>query len=117
VDHSWPGNVCELRNVVERALIVCCTSQIVPKDLGLEPDLAEHVVPLARESSAGRSRSGEHLVHSKQELVASLERESILAALSANGGSTTRAAAQLGMSRSTLWLKMKKYGIARPSHV
>ena len=115
LDYAWPGNVRELRNVVERALIVSRTDSILPRDLGLEA-VGERVLPSAPSSHRENTEAVGDLVRRRQVLVASLERDRILAALAANGGSTTRAAAQLGVSRSTLWLKMKKYSISRPSH-
>jgi two-component system response regulator HydG len=95
--YAWPGNVRELRNVVERAMIVSATDAIGKGDLGLprgdEPSAAgidDLTTPLRLEE---------------------VEKRHILRVLEHAGGSKTRAATMLGVSRSTLWEKTKRYGI------
>ncbi|HEX3772119.1 MAG TPA: sigma-54 dependent transcriptional regulator [Polyangiaceae bacterium] len=91
--HAWPGNVRELRNVVERAIIIADSETIGKADLGLPlpstpPDAS--AAPLTLEE---------------------MEKQHIARVLQLAGGSKTRAASMLGVSRSTLWEKTKKYGI------
>ena len=95
--YTWPGNVRELRNVIERAVILAATDAIGPADLDLPVDASEppDSVPLPQ----GPVR------------LEDLEREHIARVLRQVGGSKTRAASLLGISRSTLWEKAKRYGI------
>ena len=88
VHYSWPGNVRESQNVIERAVILSPgpSLQVPPGDLQ----------PAATQADA--------------------EREHILGALRETGwvlGGPEAAAARLGMKRSTLYKKMKKLGISR----
>ncbi len=98
--YDWPGNVRELANVIERAIIVSGQDELItPKHLPLE-------VVLASTSAAGAS-AGPGKVRTLEEV----EREAIAQALSAVGGNKTRAAAALGISRTTLHQKLEKYGL------
>jgi PAS domain S-box-containing protein len=92
--HRLPGNVRELENAVEHAFVMCHGSVI-----GIE-----HLPPniTARTNGAVYS-SGEPPE----------EKQVILDALQRYGGNRSRAAAELGMHRSTLWRKMKTLGIVR----
>jgi formate hydrogenlyase transcriptional activator len=99
VRHSWPGNIRELQNLIERSVI-------------LSPGPVLHV-PLAGLHSSNSPRQD----GARQRTLEEAEREHILATLketkwrvSGAGG----AAVRLGMNRSTLQFRMKKLGIARP---
>jgi DNA-binding NtrC family response regulator len=103
--YDWPGNIRELRNVMERALALCPGSTITPEHLPHDkaagapigaPDGG--VLPVGPESS--------------EELVA--ERRAIEAALANCAGNQTRAAEQLGISRRTIANKIKQFKIPRP---
>ena len=95
--HAWPGNVRELRNVVERALIVAESDAIGKADLGL---------PLDAAAAAGAGPDEDAAL-----TLEAMERSHIARVIELAGGSKTRAAAMLGVSRSTLWEKAKRYGI------
>jgi DNA-binding NtrC family response regulator len=99
--HSWPGNVRELRNVVERAVLFCRGSQITVDELpsALRGEEAE---PGQRVSTKVRALS---------QAVEEAETEAILAALSATNGRRADAAELLGISRKTLWEKIKHHDI------
>jgi two-component system, NtrC family, response regulator AtoC len=97
--HPWPGNIRELRNVIERAVLVA-DDEIGEEHLGLEP--AAPAPPPAASSGS---------LHADVE---SLERRRIVEALEACGGNQTRAAQKLGISRGTLLSRLKQYGITRP---
>jgi DNA-binding NtrC family response regulator len=100
VSYSWPGNARELRNVIERATMLCReAARIGPEDLDLP------VIP--KESSPPPAAGGPESFPRLDES----ERIHIERALLKAGGSRTRAAALLGISRSTLWDKMKRYGL------
>ena len=103
--HSWPGNVRELRNVVERAVLFCRGSHIAAEQLpaGLRASGGRPPAPALREAVP---------LH---QAVERAEIEAIRAALAATRGRRNEAAELLGISRKTLWEKMKAYGIAADS--
>jgi len=92
----WPGNVREMRNVLERAMIL---AQRAPA-IGLE-----HLPADLRKGSGAADRR-----HVPQAL-AEVERHHIERTLRAHGGNRTRAAQELGISRATLINKIKGYGL------
>jgi transcriptional regulator with GAF, ATPase, and Fis domain len=92
VAYPWPGNIRELQNVLERAVILC-RNKIEPGDL---PDSLSQRLPVGKEA-AGTLRD--------------LEREAIIAALKNNNGNRRLAAEELGFSRRTLQYRLKEYGI------
>lgn len=91
--YPWPGNVRELRNVVEHAFIIGEGPVIDIQDLTPE---------LRGESPPG----GDEVVTEKP--LQQLERNQLLAALAKHNGKKTQAAQELGMSRSTLWRKLRE---------
>jgi two-component system NtrC family response regulator len=94
--YSWPGNVRELQNRVKRGVIMANGSRLTGKDLelGQEQDVAS--------SATSLKQAREHV-----------EREMIEQALKRNSGKITSAAADLGISRPTLYELMDKLGIAK----
>ena len=93
--HHWPGNVRELRNVIEYAFAV-----------GEGPCI--HLSHLPPELRGEAPPDGPSVGKSMQEL----ERDRIMQALRRTGGRKSQAAALLGISRSTLWRKMREHGLA-----
>jgi len=100
--HSWPGNVRELRNVLDRALLVCEDGVIDVRDLRFSLGS-----PPAR-AGAETSAASERLTLDE------IERRAIAAALRDEGGNVEATARRLAVSKSGLYLKMKKYGL-RPA--
>jgi PAS domain S-box-containing protein len=98
LSHSWPGNIRELENLVERALVLSAGGAI-----GLS-HLPGELVPPERVTQTGTIRS----TRSKA------ERGAILAALERNGFSRTEAAQELGVHKTTLYRRMKALGISLP---
>jgi len=96
--HDYPGNVRELENMVEQAVVLCRDELITSRDLPLHA-LA---TPSATEPEAGASF---------QEQVAWFEKKLILEALQAAAGNQSKAAARLGMGERHLRYKLKKYGM------
>ena len=94
--YDFPGNVRELRNVVERLVIMSPGARI-------EVDQVEAVLPAATTDDADAA----HL----SEAVREFERQQIEIALRAEGGHMTRAAARLGLERSHLYKKMRQLGM------
>ncbi len=107
--HAWPGNLRELRNLVERAVLLGRGPLILPEHLPLGPMASNHVAaPPAAASSAPPSPS------TLAPPLLDDERERITAALEACAGNQTRAAQMLGISRRTLVYRLDLYGLARP---
>ncbi|MES2643240.1 MAG: sigma-54 dependent transcriptional regulator [Myxococcota bacterium] len=104
---GWPGNIRELENVVERGVLLSDADVLgVDAFPGLEP------IP---EGPAGADQGPDADGLGLKELVrvhtAKLERALILRSLEAEGGNVTRAARRLEISRKSLQLKMKEYGL------
>lgn len=95
--YSWPGNVRELQNRVKRGVIMASGSRVSANDLELERD---RVVASSAATTLRKAR--EHV-----------EREMVEQALKKNSGKITSAAADLGISRPTLYELMEKLGIAK----
>lgn len=93
--HSWPGNIRELQNRVQRAVIMADRKRITASDLELG-DAAD----------AGTTST-------LKEARENIEREMVQQALKRHGGKITSAAAELGISRPTLYELMEKLGVAR----
>lgn len=89
--YAWPGNIRELRNVIERALLLTDTPEVTPDALRF--DEASGADPLAA-------------------TLADVERAHILRVLEAEGGHVERAATRLGIARSSLYQKLRDYGVA-----
>jgi PAS domain S-box-containing protein len=100
LNYHYPGNVRELENVLEHALIICSDDMIQTKHL---PDYV-HSRPSAITASAPVLPRPDHRD-------AYAEREKIKHLLEINNGNRTRTATALGVDRTTLWRKMKRYGI------
>ena len=100
--YSWPGNVRQLENVVERAVVLSKNHTI-----GLE-DLPDEIQ--AGPEGAARAVDGGRIVPLKQALEEP-EKQIILRALKAHHGSRQATARTLGINRTTLYKKMKRYDI------
>jgi len=102
--YSWPGNVREVENTVQRMMVVAKGDTLEAPDL--PPEIGGGEKP-PRESATdlkGITRGSAEIV----------EKEAIQHALAETGGNVTRAARSLGISRATLQKKMKAYGLRGP---
>jgi DNA-binding NtrC family response regulator len=99
-EHCWPGNHRELKNALERGALLAGSRPIEPEDLGLGPaaskpkDASEDVLPLGDRS------------------LRFVEEALIRRVLDEASGNRSRAARVLGINRTTLYNKLKQYGIA-----
>jgi DNA-binding NtrC family response regulator len=98
VGHDWPGNVRQLRNSMERAVIGCAGELITVAELPAEPG--------AEPAEAAAAAGGRVAVRLKD-----VERDVILKTLASVGNNKTRAAELLGISLKTLHNKLNRYGV------
>ncbi len=101
--HPWPGNIRQLENCLQQAVLISSGPELLYEHLPQQvreqqPPGAPPAVPPAQPDS---------LLHNRE----ALERSVIQRALANHGYSRSRAAAALGISRVTLYKKMKKYGL------
>jgi DNA-binding NtrC family response regulator len=110
LNYHWPGNVRQLRNIVERAVILCDTETISIKDL---PDLSD--LGDIQQLMEAVPETNHDLVRLKKEIrqkaVSRIEKNFLLNALEKNQWNISRAARQTGMQRPNFQNLMKKYGI------
>ncbi|MGP0093409.1 MAG: sigma-54-dependent transcriptional regulator [Xanthobacteraceae bacterium] len=97
--HRWPGNVRELRNRLVRAVSLAMSDTIGLKDLFPDAPQSESTTARPRATTLGEARTN-------------AERQRILTALAAHDGKISRTAQSLGISRVTLWAKMKRLGLS-----
>ncbi|MCA1817559.1 MAG: sigma-54 dependent transcriptional regulator [Acidobacteria bacterium] len=113
VEYDWKGNVRELRNTIERALVLAEGNELQPGDL------PEEIKPARAQSSAaagGEAVEGGLSVPFTadfREDRREFERRYITRCLEETGGNVTRAAAMLGMHRQSLQHKLRELGLAR----
>jgi DNA-binding NtrC family response regulator len=92
LNYPWPGNIRELRHTMEKAVILNESSTLSPDDFFLKPMVPPPI-------------SDEHLT------LEEMEKRMILSTLERNAGNLTRAAEKLGITRQTMYNKVKKYGL------
>jgi len=98
--HDWPGNIRELRNVIERAILLETTEKIGLSSIIIDSD--ECGEPFNQAAN-----------YAKEFSLAKAEHELIARALQETGWQKTRAAALLGITRATLYAKVKQYNIKK----
>ncbi len=100
VNYEWPGNVRELQNAIQRYVAVG----------RLEIPYLRHATPDPPEAEFENAKSASDQAASLKSDIERLERASLKAALQRSGGNKTKAAEALGISRKTLFRKLKRYG-------
>jgi two-component system, NtrC family, response regulator HydG len=109
-DYEWPGNVRELRNVIERAVALCAGSKIQREDLPhalLHAPAPFEVAEPRRGAEIAKPAAPATLVQMKEVAEAS----HITEVLKKHKNNRLRAAAELGISRMTLYTKLHRYGL------
>jgi DNA-binding NtrC family response regulator len=90
--YHWPGNIRELRHTMEKAVILSESPVLAPADFFLKT-------------------MGSPPIHGEQMTLEEMEKRMIVSSLENSGGNLSRAAESLGITRQTLYNKVKKYGI------
>src|SRR5262249_20571467 len=97
--YGWPGNIRELKNVIERAVLLCEGPVLEPEHMPLERALTESQKLNSSAVGGGAAQT---------------ERDRIIEALGACAGNQSRAAKMLGIPRRTFVSKLDAYKIPRP---
>ncbi|MFW6080881.1 MAG: sigma-54 interaction domain-containing protein [Desulfosalsimonas sp.] len=103
-DHDWPGNVRELENAIQRAVLLAKDGIITPGELGILPrgKIDEDSPPVRIEDFKDRSL---------KESISILEAELLAGILRENNDTIENLCRRLGVGRTTLYQKMRRYGI------
>jgi len=104
VAHAWPGNIRELQNAIERALILAEGELVSAAQLG--------IVPRASRGEASPGASAPDIEpRTEARALAEVEKHMIVEALRRANGNKTRAAAALGLSRTQLFRRLRRLGL------
>ena len=103
MDYCWPGNVRELENAIEHAFVTCEGTRIELEDLPLELRSAHRRMVECRERGT-----------TPGEASGPLSREKVMNALVVSDWNRSEAARRLGIERTTVWRRMKQWGIQPP---
>jgi len=91
--YNWPGNVRELRHTIEKAVILCDSDILMPKDFIISHSIQQQSL------------------QEKPPTFAEIEKQALQIALDNNNGSVLKASKELGLARQTMYNKMQKYNL------
>jgi two-component system response regulator HydG len=97
IKYHWPGNVREMMNTIESAVVLSGSEYLSESDFSLLPDGTHHAAP------------GDQPVPNLP--LEEVEKSTILKTLETSGGNKSEASRRLGITRATLHKKLKKYGM------
>lgn len=107
--HNWPGNVRELENTLKRGIALCSENHLDADDIiFISSESPQTVEPVGPSRTTLTIKGG---------LLDNNQRTLIVKALSDNDWNYTKTAAELGIGRTTLWRKIKKYNLSREQAV
>ena len=114
IGYDWPGNVRQLRNVIERAVIQCDVEMIAARDiwLGQAEDSPAEFPSSIPETNVELKKMKKDI---RQKAIMEVEEKFILQALVQSDWNVTQAARKVGLKRSNFQNMMRKYGIGRPA--
>ncbi len=115
--HRWPGNIRELRNVIDRAVALCTSAQIEAKDVPLDKIGSTAATRTERRERPERPEVAPVAEVADGVLDTRPERKRIIEALDRCGWNQSRAALELGISRQTLSTRLDEYDIPRPRKI
>ena len=107
--YPWPGNIRELENVLERTILFCDSRVIRAADL--PPSLRQQPAEIAGQALPAASVAPGPLKEIVKGQVQAIERDLIVRGLEVTGGNVTRTAKLLKISRKSLQMKMKEFGL------
>ena len=111
LEHNWPGNIRELENIIQRAVLISKNDFLTENDIVFDAlmDDAEEEQTLGQ---VVKQFNGAPLKH----IVSEIEREAILQKLKINNGNVAKAAKTLKICKAALYEKMKRYDITAKEH-
>ena len=105
--YGWPGNIRELENAIERAIIICGDDGVI--DVRHLPPWLQHEEPHEAHATGGVHALRDGL--SLDEALNTLEKQIMMSSLEKTGGNMLKAAEKLGVTPRIMGLRMKKYGL------
>ena len=114
--YDWPGNVRQLRNIIERAVILCEKDKISPKELSLLGEMAdiEKLIDHVPETNDELKRVKKEI---REKAILKVEKNFVMNALMKNDWNVTRAARKVGLQRTNFQTLMKKHQVKLPRSV
>jgi DNA-binding NtrC family response regulator len=110
--YSFPGNLRELKNLIERAYILSSNEELQLEDLPLaQSDMAPRAGGNGNQAMAAAVAASSGNSFDLTALLEQTEKDLIVRTLAATGGAQAEAARRMGLSRSALGYKLNKYGI------
>ncbi len=117
LEHTWPGNIRELRNVMDRAVLLCRDGTITEADLAIAQRGPAAPTQPTRDWQPSNEAAPSHGEAEGDDDNEGAEQSRIMIALSRCGGNQTRAASLLGIARQTLIRRITEYRLPRPKRI